>query len=72
MPTLAENLQAAKTNYAAQLADISANPKPSYSVGGRSFSWTEYQRFLIEQMSAIDIQLATDSTSEVYTEGFSE
>ena len=71
MATIAENLATAKANYAAQLAEISASPKPSYSVAGRSFSWAEYQRFLLEQMATIDVQLASESPNEVYIEGFS-
>lgn len=42
MATNAENLQTALDNVAAQLADVTANPKPTYSVAGRSVSWGEH------------------------------
>lgn len=57
MPTRAENLETVLDNLAQQLADISANPKPSYSVGGQSVSWTEYFRMLTEQMKAVREQI---------------
>lgn len=49
------NLNAAIDDYSAKLAEIAAdpNPKMNYSVGDQSFSWTEYQRFLIEKIAAI-------------------
>ena len=43
-----DDLTTAKTNIAAQLADMTANPKPSYSVAGRSVSWDEHFRALTE------------------------
>lgn len=44
------SLEQARDNYAAQLEQISKAPKPTYSVEGRSYSWTEYQQFLIEKL----------------------
>lgn len=55
MATVLENLAAAEANFTALLVDMSANPKPSYTVGDRTFSWTEYQQFLLK---------AIDSTHE--------
>jgi len=48
------------------LASISASPKPSYSIDGRSYSWVEYQKFLLEQMAAIDKQTASESGSDTF------
>ncbi len=47
MATLSDNLQAAINNIGVQLADMTANPKPSYSVAGRSISWDEHFNALI-------------------------
>ncbi|CAB4144890.1 hypothetical protein UFOVP466_80 [uncultured Caudovirales phage] len=66
MATIAENLATAKANYAATLASISASPKPSYSIDGRSYSWVEYQKFILEQMAAIDKQTASESGSDTF------
>ena len=66
MPTVAANLQTAKENYATILASISASPKPTYSIDGRSYSWVEYQKFLMEQMKAIDAQLSSESGDDTF------
>lgn len=54
MATNAENLATAYANYAITLAEISADPKLTYTVGDRTFGWTEYQTFLTKQMEAIE------------------
>jgi hypothetical protein len=54
MATIAENLATAKAGFARQLAEISANPKPSYTVDGRTYNWNEYLRFLMESMKSLD------------------
>jgi hypothetical protein len=56
MATITENLATAKANLAANLASITANPKPSYSVDGKAYSWTEYMTALLAAMTAIDEQ----------------
>jgi hypothetical protein len=48
MPTILENIQTARENIAATLADITANPKPTYSVDGLSVSWADYFKMLTE------------------------
>lgn len=57
MATYAENLATLQANYAQQLVDISAAPKLSYTVGDRTFSWTEYQQFLLDSLEKIEKQL---------------
>lgn len=68
MPTTAENLATAYANYATILAEISENPKPTYSIDGQSVSWTEYQRFLLEQMAAIRMEQTGTDHFEYVTE----
>lgn len=41
-----ENLQTAYTNVCTKLADVTASPKPSYSVDGKSVSWGEHYKQL--------------------------
>jgi hypothetical protein len=57
MPTYAENLATTQANYAATLAEISADPKLTYRVGDREFSWTEYQTFLLDALDKVEKQL---------------
>lgn len=47
------DLQTAYENYAGILRQVTATPKPSYSVDGKSYSWTEYQAFIITQMKEL-------------------
>lgn len=58
MPTYAEHLRTARDNYAAALAEISTNPKPSYSVDGQNMSWTEYQAFIVEKLMLLNQALS--------------
>ena len=63
MPSDSDYLRQTRSNYCQSLAELS-NPlarKVSYSVGGRTMSWTEYQRFLMDGIKGIDEQLATDA-----------
>ena len=55
-PTVAERVANARSNYARQLEELSdpLKRKVSYSVGGRSVSWTEYQRFLLDMIRDLD------------------
>ncbi len=55
-----ERVRTARSNYCQQLAELSnpAKKKISYSMGGRSVSWTEYQKSLLELIKGCDEQLA--------------
>jgi len=33
-----------------RLTDLTANPKPTYTIDGRTFQWTEYQTMLFSQL----------------------
>jgi hypothetical protein len=72
MASRADNLNAALDNIAAQLADMTANPKPSYSAGGRSISWGEHFNNLVTQQEKLyaALQMA-DGPFEVRSEGVS-
>lgn len=71
MATRAENLSTSLDNIAAQLADMTANPKPTYSIDGKSVSWGEHFRNLqdaYEKLSALR-QIA-DGPIEVRSRGY--
>jgi hypothetical protein len=57
MASYEDNLKAVKENIAARLAEITASPKPSYSIDGQSVSWTEYFNSLVQQLKEINQQL---------------
>jgi hypothetical protein len=52
-PTVVPNLNLAVANFAAQIAEMSANPRPSYTVGDQSFDWTQYLEYLTRNMKAV-------------------
>jgi hypothetical protein len=66
-----DRISAARNNFARILVEISTSPKPSYTVNGQTFSWTEYQRFLMDSIKALDtlIDSSTDSV-DVVSQGF--
>lgn len=55
--TRAENLTTALNQIATQLADLTAAPKPSYSVNGRSISWGEHFAALTARYEEIEKML---------------
>jgi hypothetical protein len=48
-----DDLGAAINQIAAQIKDITANPKPDYSVNGQSISWASYLSMLTEQITKL-------------------
>ncbi len=52
-----DDLITARDNFAAKLAEVSASPKPTYSIDGQSVSWTEYYKFLSEQVQSLNGQI---------------
>jgi hypothetical protein len=64
------SLFTARQNIAAQIASMTATPKPSYSVDGKSFSWGEHFNNLLAALESIDESiLRSDGAFEVRTAG---
>jgi hypothetical protein len=66
-----EQLEAIKTNTLAQMAEVSAERKPSYSEAGQSFSWTEYLEHLQRRVDWCNAQLAVEAPFEFPSQGYS-
>lgn len=69
MATYYDNLVTVRDNIAAQLVDLTENPKPSYSVANRSVSWGEHFRNLTEQLKEINTLLNTMRPFSVMSRG---
>lgn len=54
MATYLQNLTTSRDNLAAALAAESANPRETYSVDGRSYSWNEYRQSLVTQIDELN------------------
>jgi len=52
-PSPLDNINSAIANVSALIAEVTANPQPSYSVQGVSVSWNEYLDQLTKQMAAL-------------------
>lgn len=64
MSAVRDSLIVARDNFAAQLQEISQSPKPTYSVDGRSYSWTEYQAFLIEKIRELKVDIDNEQDGD--------
>lgn len=67
------NLKTARANFAAKLAEVSANPLPSYTVGNTTMNFVEYYRFLSEEFAKLDLMVEAEESDadawEVTSEG---
>ena len=59
-----DDVETARDQAAALLVQITASPKPTYSVLGKTYSWTDYTRMLREQISGCNQLLAQGSVVE--------
>lgn len=53
MPSAAESLDTAISNIAALIVEITANPKPNYSVDGQLVSWGDYLDTLTTKLASL-------------------
>jgi hypothetical protein len=68
--TDAKQIAAIKANTLMQMAEVSAQRKPSYSEGGQQFSWTEYLEHLQRRVEWCNRQLAAEEPFEIDSQGF--
>lgn len=66
MPTDAENLATAVSNISALIADLTENPKPTYSINGQSVSWGDYLASLIKARNDLIGQIAIEEGPAAY------
>lgn len=66
MATDAEQIATIRTQALARIVEITASPKPSYSIGEKSYSWAEYHKTLMDQVAWCNAQdAAMDPTEAV-------
>ncbi len=54
----------------ARIAEITAVPKPSYTLDGQKVAWAEYLRQLQQTVQWCDRQLAGDEPFEIHSTGY--
>jgi len=69
MATEQEQLQRIKTQTLGLIAELTANPKPSYQLDGQEVAWTEYLRQLRETVAWCDQRLAAEEPFEIHSQG---
>jgi hypothetical protein len=65
----ATTISTIKSQTLAIIADITANPKPSYSIDGQSISWGEYLAQLQGTVDWCNKQAATEEPFELISRG---
>jgi len=65
MPSDLEQLQAIRSQALATIAEITADPKPSYTIDGQSVSWNSHLRRLRQTVDWCDRRLAGEQPIEV-------
>ncbi len=65
MPTDLEQLQTIRTQALASIAEITAAPKPSYTLDGQTVSWNAYLRRLQQTVDWCERKMAGEQPIEV-------
>ena len=64
-----DSLVAARNQCVALLAEITVSPKPTYTAYGRTYSWTEYQAMLTQQIETLNRLIAQACPFEIVSKG---
>jgi hypothetical protein len=67
------NLETARGNLVTKYLEISANPKPTYTVGNQSVSWESYLKMLRTEIENIDAMIdaqSSETTFDVVSQGY--
>lgn len=68
MPTDLENLKTIRSQILTELASITAQRKPTYSVDGQTFSWNDYRSRLLSDLREVDEMIAAAEPLEERTQ----
>ena len=69
MPSDLEQLQTIQTQTLAIIAQVTANPKPSYTLDGQKVSWAEYLAKLRDTIDWCEKKLAGQEPFEIRSRG---
>ncbi len=71
MPSDLEQLQTIKTQTLSVIADLTANPKPTYYIDGQTVSWSGYLKRLQATVDWCERKLAGEEPFEIHSRGIS-
>jgi len=69
MPTDLQQIAAVKSQTLAILADLTADPKPTYTIDGQTVAWSEYLARLQATVDWCEKKLAGHEPFEVQSQG---
>ena len=70
MTSHSDQINAIKTNTLAQMAEVSAQRKPTYTEDGQTFQWTEYLEHLQRRVDWCNAQLTAEEPFEFPSQGY--
>lgn len=70
MATDAEQIATIRTQTLARIVEITASPKPSYTIDGQQVLWSDYLRQLQSTVAWCDEQVAAAEPFEVTSQGY--
>ncbi len=65
-----EQLELIKSQTLARIAEITAQPKPTYQIDGQMVAWGDYLNQLHNTVDWCDKQLAAQTPIEIQSQGF--
>ncbi len=71
MPSNLENLITIRSQILTELAAITAERKPTYSIDGQTFSWNDYRSRLLSDLRDVDALIAAEQPLEERSQGIS-
>ena len=69
MPSDAEQIATIKTQTLARIAEITAEPKPTYDMDGQKIAWGDYLEQLQETVDWCNEKLAGEEPFEFHSQG---
>jgi hypothetical protein len=66
----AETIATIKSQTLAVLAEITANPKPTYQIDGQMVAWSGYLTLLQQTVDWCNEKLAGEAPFEVHSQGY--
>ena len=70
MPSDAEQISTVKTQTLARIAEITAEPKPTYNIDGQMIKWGEYLEQLQQTVDWCNEKLAGEAPFEFHSRGY--
>jgi hypothetical protein len=69
MPSDLEHVRTIKSQTLALIAELTANPKPTYSLDGQTVSWNDYLAALQATVDWCERKLAGEEPFEIHSQG---